>query len=81
MEKLTEYQIRKIAENGEDISNLDVSHITYMGGLFIHLEDFNQDISRWDVSNVHNMIGMFENCRNFNQDLSSWNVSNVTKFI
>ncbi len=42
---LTKEQIRKMAELGEDITQLDVSHITDMSSLFKGLKNFNQDIS------------------------------------
>ena len=60
-----------------NISDWNVSKITYMEGMFCGCNKFNQDISKWDVSKVINMSYMFWNCHSFNQDLSSWNVSNV----
>ena len=86
--KLTKGKIQKMALRGEDITQLDVSHLTNMSGLFCDvdvdnegyensLKDFNQDISGWDVSNVTDMSNMFYGCSSFNQDLSSWNVSQV----
>jgi surface protein len=59
-----------------DISNWDVSNVTYMYGLFIN-SDFNGDISNWDVSSVIKMGQMFHKSQ-FNGDISNWDVSSVT---
>ena len=60
-----------------DISEWDVSDVTYMGYLFKQLDNFNDDISNWDVSNVTNMEKMFDGAKTFNQPLNNWNVENV----
>lgn len=65
-----------IEKNAEllDVSNLDTSKITDMGGMFC---DFNflktLDTSNWDTSNVNNMRGMFYDCYSLtNLDVSKW---------
>ncbi len=75
---VTVEEIREMALRGEDVTKLDVSHITDMSGMFQGLVDFNQDISGWDVSNVSNMNYLFKDCHSFNQDLSKWNTSTLT---
>ena len=62
-----------------DISDWDVSNVTYMRYMFAWCVSFNQDISGWDVSNVTDMRYMFYKCEEFNQDISGWDVSNVKK--
>ena len=64
-----------------DVTNVCVSRITDMAGMFDGATSFNQDISSWDVSNVTDMSSMFQNATSFNQDISSWNVSNVTNML
>ena len=66
----------KIQQN-EDITNVNVSCIENMSGLF-ESTDFNQDISSWDVSHVTNMSRMFSGNSKFNQDISKWDVEGVT---
>ena len=44
----------------QDISDWDVSSVTYMCNMFCYACDFNQDISDWDVSSVTNMDNMFD---------------------
>ena len=61
-----------------DVTNVCVSRITNMGGMFQRATAFNQDISSWDVSNVTNMQYMFFDATSFNQNIGSWDVSNVT---
>ena len=60
-----------------NISDWNVSKVTYMEGMFCGCNKFNQDISKWDVSNVTDMESMFKHCISFNQDLSAWNISNI----
>ena len=70
----------KLINNGEDLSNLDVSNVTDMSKIFENfnfLGRSNSDISDWNVSNVTTMEGMFKNSKGFNQNLNNWNVSNV----
>jgi len=64
--------------SNSDVTNVCVSRITNMSGMFSYASSFNQDLSSWDVSNVTNMIEMFNNAPSFNQNISSWDVSNVT---
>ena len=76
---LTNIELKTMINNGEDVSNVDTSHITDMRCMFNGCPPgFNQDLSSWDVSNVTDMSFMFSGATSFNQDLSSWNVSNVT---
>lgn len=42
-------KLRRMIENGEDVTSADVSEITDMSGLFSYNESFNQDISSWNV--------------------------------
>ena len=58
-----------------DLNDIDVSHVTYMDGLFKGSK-FNGDISQWDVSNVIDMSYMFKDSE-FNGDISGWDVSRV----
>ncbi len=75
---ITRTELIQMVNNGEDVTNVDISDITDMNQIFYRAEDFNQDISSWDVSHVTNMRAMFLGAINFNQDISSWDVSNVT---
>ena len=77
MNKITKQKLREMILRREDVTNIDVSHITDMSGLFMGTIAFNQDISNWDVSNVTDMSNMFYNCNSFNQDISNWDVSSV----
>ncbi|MCP4456704.1 MAG: BspA family leucine-rich repeat surface protein, partial [Cytophagales bacterium] len=61
-----------------DITNWDVSNISYMRHMFWAVNSFNQDLSSWDVSSVTDMSNMFLGVNNFNGDISSWDVSSVT---
>ena len=69
--------LRNRIDSGLDVTNVCVSRITNMDGMFDGASSFNQDISSWDVSNVTDMTGMFYDATSFNQNLSSWDVSNV----
>jgi len=81
MIKVNKEQLKKMIINNEDVTNLDVSAITDMNGMFATCYRFNQDISKWDVSSVTNMSEMFIYCSIFNQNLSNWNVSSVTNML
>ena len=61
-----------------NISDWNVSKVTYMEGMFCGCNKFNQDISKWDVSKVTDMSFMFDGCKSFNRDISKWDVSKVT---
>merc|ERR1719174_3089363 len=61
-----------------DISNWDVSSVTYMSKMFKAAQAFNGDISKWDVSSVTNMNEMFKAATSFHGDPSKWDVSKVT---
>ncbi len=80
-DKVTKDQLIQMIQNGEDVTQVDVSGITDMSNLFYAADNFNQDISGWDVSNVTDMNYMFGDAENFNQDISSWDVSNVTNMM
>ena len=77
--KLTKKDITKMAKNGEDISEIVVSHIKDFSGMFKGLKNFNQEIGEWDMSNAVDTSSMFEGCRKFNQDLADWDVDKVKK--
>jgi hypothetical protein len=71
-----------VAKFGTTLSNLDISNITDMSGLFREFDfnraltrGYNINISGWNVSHVTNMSQMFEKCKGFNQNLSNWKVS------
>ncbi len=75
--KITKDELKKMIKNGEDVTQVDVSGIMDMSGLF-DMTSFNQPIGDWNVSNVVNMHRMFLQAEDFNQDISNWDVSNVT---
>ena len=62
----------------EDITNWNVSNVTYMEGMFNECKKFNQPIGDWNVSNVITMEYMFSRCYIFNQPIGDWDTSNVT---
>ncbi|MGD1830257.1 MAG: BspA family leucine-rich repeat surface protein [Spirochaetaceae bacterium] len=74
---ITREELNKKIERGEDVTEVNVSEITDMSGLFENNTEFNQDISGWDVSHVTNMSSLFKNS-SFNGDISGWDVRNVT---
>lgn len=61
----------------QDISNWDVSSVTFMSSMFNGASAFNQLIGTWDVSSVTDMNFMFSNASSFNQDLTLWCVENI----
>lgn len=71
-------RLRAMVEANEDVTDVDVSHMQDMSGLFKDIESFTGIISGWDVSSVTNMSDMFLGAYSFNQDLSKWDVSSVT---
>ena len=68
---------RSMEANPAAISNLDVSNVENMYGMFDE-SSFNKPIGEWDTSNVKNMRWVFADSP-FNQDISEWDVSNVTE--
>ena len=52
----------------QDISNWDVSSVTYMSSMFDNAQSFNQDISDWDISSVEDMDGMFDGTDDLSDD-------------
>ncbi len=74
---ITREELITMIENEEDVTQVNISQIIDMGGLFSNAPEFNQDISNWDVSNVQYMYSMFDGATSFNQDISNWDVSNV----
>ena len=58
------------------LSELDVSNVGDMSGLFNDLDIRGQDISGWDVSECTDMWGMFRAAR-YDGCLSGWDVSSV----
>ena len=80
MSKITKEEIRQMAIQGKDISQLDVSHIEDFSRMFEGILNFNQDISDWDVSNGKYFLDMFRGCKNFNCDISKWDISSGVYF-
>ena len=76
-EIVTEDLLRKMVDQGKDVSKVITTCVDDMYQLF-HNSNFNDDVSSWDVSNVKNMQHMFWDARDFNRDISSWDVSKVT---
>ena len=76
---ITEQKVRYMIQHHKDydLTRLDTSKITDMGGMFCGVSGFNQDISNWDTSSVTNIWGMFQGADTFNQDISRWNTSKV----
>jgi len=84
---LTRERLIEMIKNGEDVTQVDTSHITDMSYLFYGAStdfQFGVDLSRWDVSNVTDMSYMFYDSSQYQQNpyfykgLNSWDVSNVT---
>ncbi|MDD6419080.1 MAG: BspA family leucine-rich repeat surface protein [Clostridium sp.] len=63
-----------------DLSALDTSEVTNMGGMFSECDSLTSlDVSNFDTSNVMNMDQMFQNCSSLtNLDLRSFDTSKVT---
>ena len=68
--KVSREELVQMIVRDEDITQVDVSEIIDMSGLFAVAVNFNQDISGWDVSQVTNMGGMFLGAKQFNQTLN-----------
>ncbi|MDC7224675.1 MAG: BspA family leucine-rich repeat surface protein, partial [Spirochaetales bacterium] len=75
--KVNDTMLRNMVQEGEDVTEVDVSGVTDMSRIFEGASAFNQDISGWDVSRVTDMSSMFEGATAFNQDISGWDVSHV----
>ena len=65
--------------NPDAISDLDISNVEEMNGMFSNAKSFNQDISEWNTSNVRWMFRVFYFATSFDQDISKWDTSNVTE--
>ena len=63
-----------------DLSALDTSEVTNMGGMFIGCSSLtNLDVSNFDTSQVTNMVSMFNSCSSFRSlDVSNFDTSKVT---
>ena len=61
-----------------DPPDWDVSQVTNMYELFVHMTGNQMDVSGWDTSSVTNMGRMFHRNFAFNGDISAWDVSKVT---
>ena len=42
-----EEMLREMVKNGEDVTKVVTSRVTYMADMFYKAESFNQDISHW----------------------------------
>lgn len=67
--------LRLRKSQGRELSQLCVSQVTSMNGLFEGTQ-FNQRIDNWDVSSVTDMGNMFRGSP-FNQDIGIWDVGSV----
>ena len=74
--KTGHYAFASMAANPAVITNLDISNLTDMEGMFYGATRFNKSIF-WDTSNVTNMKLMFRSAKAFNSDISKWNTSKV----
>ncbi|HFX3796247.1 TPA: BspA family leucine-rich repeat surface protein, partial [Enterococcus faecium] len=63
-----------------DLSNLDVSNVTKMYGMFYDCSGLTSlDVSHFDTSKVTTMSSMFADCQKLTSlDVSNWDTSNVT---
>ena len=61
-----------------DPPDWDVSQVTNMYELFVHMTGNQMDVSGWDTSSVTDMGRMFHRNFAFNGDISAWDVSKVT---
>ena len=63
MKKVTKEQLRDMILRGEDISNVDYSHITDMSWMFYGCKNL-KEIPHLDTSKVMDMSEMFYRCTN-----------------
>lgn len=75
---ISKERLQVMIDADEDVTDIDVSHMKDMSGLFSNITSFEGNISGWDVSNVTDMSFMFYEASTFNQDISGWDVGNVT---
>ena len=61
-----------------DPPDWDVSQVTNMFELFVHMTGNQMDVSMWNTSSVTNMARMFHRNFAFNSDISAWDTSKVT---
>lgn len=62
-----------------DLSELDVSSVTDMKGVFFKTLRFNGDLTQWKTDNVQDMNSMFAYAASFQgQGLEGWNVAKVS---
>ena len=61
-----------------NISNWDVTLVTYFNNAFADRKDFNEDLSKWKTSKLTSLEGTFKNCAIFNGNVSAWEVGKVT---
>lgn len=47
-----------------DVSDIDISNLDDLHGIFKHVDSKVIDVSGWDTSHVKNMMDMFANCYN-----------------
>jgi len=66
----------------EDLSDLDMSNVTYLNDIFANARSFNNGgstgINNWDVSSVTNSSQIFYMATGFNQPIGNWDTSNFT---
>merc|ERR1719157_21985 len=68
------FMFYEASEFNGDVSNWDVSSVTYMYNMFYGATKFNGDVSNWDVSSVTTMDGMFFGAPNFDSKMCKWNL-------
>ena len=76
MKKVTKEQLRDMILNGEDISNVDYSHIIDMQWMFYKCTNL-KEIPYLDTSKVTDMSLMFHGCTNL-KDIPHKDTSKVT---
>jgi len=60
----------------QDISEWDISRITYLQEIFYGATAFDQDLSKWNISNVYDWSDILKNAElstaNYNALLNGW---------